>query len=176
MSDSDSLAVQLFVGTGAIAALAVAMTQGGWTQKWFVRGMFALAAALAAAAIFWRVINPYIAPVGSLLSAAANNRLVWFAVGCALGSLVSYRFRAKKAFVGKVTADPMPKDFLVEFDNETGRVSTKFADDSPAVFIRLKVVNQTGRTIRGCKDFSLESAAPMHSATSFLRAIQNTYR
>ena len=47
MLQGDELAVQLFIGAAAINALSVAMTQAGWTHKWFVRGMFALTFILA---------------------------------------------------------------------------------------------------------------------------------
>ena len=35
----DELSVQLFIGAAALTALSVAMTQAGWTHKWFVRGI-----------------------------------------------------------------------------------------------------------------------------------------
>lgn len=77
----DELSVQLFIGAAALTALSVAMTQAGWTHKWFVRGMFALAALLSVSSIGWPLIQTRIPAINDALQAAASSRIGWFFVG-----------------------------------------------------------------------------------------------
>jgi hypothetical protein len=77
----DALAVQLFIGATAVSALSVAMTQAGWTQKWFVAGMFGLAAVLAAASIGWPSFEDHAPLVNVALQKVALSRVAWFFAG-----------------------------------------------------------------------------------------------
>lgn len=94
MSESDILAVQLFIGSLAAATTAVAMTQAGWTHKWFVRGMFLLAAGLAAAAIFWPRIGPKMSRVDDLLVEVSGSRITWFLIGASLTTFFFLRSKS----------------------------------------------------------------------------------
>jgi hypothetical protein len=53
----DALSVQLFIGAAAISALSVAMTQAGWTHKWFVWSMFGVAILLTLTSVDWPVFQ-----------------------------------------------------------------------------------------------------------------------
>ncbi len=77
----DALAVQLFIGAAALTALSVAMTQAGWTHRWFVRGMFALAAFLTIACVGWPYFESRIPLISDALQAVALSRIGWFFVG-----------------------------------------------------------------------------------------------
>jgi hypothetical protein len=77
----DALAVQLFIGAAALSALSVAMTQAGWTHRWFVRGMFALAVLLAIACAGWPYFESRIPAIGDALQAMAETRVAWFFAG-----------------------------------------------------------------------------------------------
>src|SRR5450631_1507969 len=89
----DALAVQLFIGSGAVAALSVAMTQAGWTQKWFVRAMFGLAVLLAIAFIGW----PYFEDREPLIAAWSFMGIVSvFALAMAVVIVVVLGDKAKR--------------------------------------------------------------------------------
>jgi hypothetical protein len=77
----DELSVQLFIGAAALTALSVAMTQAGWTQRWFVRGMFALAALLTIACVGWPYFESRIPLISDALEVVALSRVGWFFVG-----------------------------------------------------------------------------------------------
>jgi hypothetical protein len=77
----DELSVQLFVGAAALTALSVAMTQAGWTHKWFVRGMFGLAGILSITCIEWPYFEAHIPLVSGALLAVASTRIGWFFIG-----------------------------------------------------------------------------------------------
>jgi hypothetical protein len=77
----DELSVQLFIGAAALTALSVAMTQAGWTHKWFVGGMFALAALLSISSIGWPYLQTRIPIISDALQAVAAGRIGWFFVG-----------------------------------------------------------------------------------------------
>jgi hypothetical protein len=77
----DGLSVQLFIGAAALTALSVAMTQAGWTHKWFVRGMFALAALLSISSIGWPFLQTRIPMINDALQSVASGRIGWFFVG-----------------------------------------------------------------------------------------------
>jgi hypothetical protein len=77
----DQLAVQLFIGAAAFTALSVAMTQAGWTHRWFVRVMFGAAMMLAIASIGWRYFESRIPFINDLLQTAAASRITWFFMG-----------------------------------------------------------------------------------------------
>jgi hypothetical protein len=77
----DSLAVQLFIGAAAISALSVAMTQAGWTHKWFVVGMFGLAAILAVASLGWPYFESRTPRISETLQAIVAARVAWFFSG-----------------------------------------------------------------------------------------------
>jgi hypothetical protein len=97
MLQGDDLTVQLSIGGAALTLLGVAMTQAGWTHKWFVRSMFALAALLAIACIGWRYIETRIP--AEWLSYFA--RQIWFlcllagVFGFTLGSWVNNKLRSR---------------------------------------------------------------------------------
>jgi hypothetical protein len=74
----DDLTVQLFVGGTAVAVLSVAMTQAGWTHKWFVRSLFVVAALLIVVAIFWKSIEGAIPKIGPIASDVAGSSVSWF--------------------------------------------------------------------------------------------------
>jgi len=77
----DELSVQLFIGAAALTALSVAMTQAGWTHRWFVRGMFALATLLTAASVGWPYFQSRIPLISDALQVAASSRAGWLLVG-----------------------------------------------------------------------------------------------
>ena len=77
----DELAVQLFIGAAALTALSVAMTQAGWTHRWFVRGMFALAAFLTVACVGWPYFESRIPLINEALQTVALSRIGWFFIG-----------------------------------------------------------------------------------------------
>ena len=56
---------------------AVAVTQAGWNYRLFVRGMFALAVALAACAIFWRRIAPQVPALDETFVVIAYSPMTW---------------------------------------------------------------------------------------------------
>src|SRR6266436_523827 len=115
MSDSDLLSVQLFFGSLAAGALGIAMTQAGWTHRWFVRGMFVLSAGLAACAIFWPEIAPAAPSIESALAFVVSSRIAWFLVG----ALVVATFLPQKHKL------PWPRTIVrmfLERDSETDRV------------------------------------------------------
>jgi hypothetical protein len=96
MSESDILSVRLFIGALAATAAAIAMTQAGWTHKWFVRGMFSLSFGLAAMAIFWPHIGPKVPPIDGLLVELAGTRIAWFLFGVGLTAFSCMRIRSVK--------------------------------------------------------------------------------
>jgi hypothetical protein len=131
MSESDILAVQLFIGSLAAGAAAVAMTQAGWTHKWFVRGMFLLAAGLAAMAIFWPRIGPKVSRIDDLLVEVAGSRIAWFLIGAVLATFFFLRSKSFGAegtvaissvsikhglYVGEILAgfDKLREDYVIE--------------------------------------------------------------
>jgi hypothetical protein len=77
----DALAVQLFIGAAALTALSVAMTQAGWTHKWFVRGMFGLAALLTMTSVGWPYFEIRIPFLADALQSIASTRIAWFFMG-----------------------------------------------------------------------------------------------
>jgi hypothetical protein len=81
MLQGDELSIQLFIGAAAISALTVAMTQAGWTNRWFIRGMFALAALLATATIGWRYFDSRIPFINAALQTVVVSRTAWFFIG-----------------------------------------------------------------------------------------------
>jgi hypothetical protein len=81
MLQGDALAVQLFIGAAAISALSVAMTQAGWTHKWFIGGMFGLAALLSVASIGWPYIEGRTPLINDALQTASLSRIAWFFAG-----------------------------------------------------------------------------------------------
>jgi hypothetical protein len=77
----DELSVQLFIGAAALTALSVAMTQAGWTHKWFVRGMFGLAGILSVICVGWPYFETRTPMVSGALLAVASTRIGWFFIG-----------------------------------------------------------------------------------------------
>jgi hypothetical protein len=100
----DELAVQLFIGAAALTALSVAMTQAGWTHKWFVRGMFGLAGLLTVASVGWPFFQTRIPLLNEVLQAIASSRVGWLAVGVVPafvgGMLLSDSLRGKRETPG----------------------------------------------------------------------------
>jgi hypothetical protein len=77
----DSLAVQLFIGAAAISALSVAMTQAGWTHKWFVGSMFGFSAFLTGTSIGWPYLETQIPTINAALQTLVQTRTAWFFAG-----------------------------------------------------------------------------------------------
>lgn len=80
MLTGDDLTIQLFILASAVAILGVAVTQAGWTHKWFVRSLFAAAAALAILAFYWKPIREAHPEIGPPASDIAGNSVSWFAL------------------------------------------------------------------------------------------------
>jgi hypothetical protein len=74
----DDLTIQLFIGASAVATLGVAVTQAGWTHKWFVGSLFVIAAALALLAVFWKPIRDAHPEIGPVASEVAGSSISWF--------------------------------------------------------------------------------------------------
>ncbi|HUZ72258.1 MAG TPA: hypothetical protein VMU87_04675 [Stellaceae bacterium] len=128
MSDSDILAVQLWIGAAAIAVLAMAMAAAGWKHKYFIRGLFALVGLLALVAIFWREIMPIIPDAaGGFVASLANSRLAWFITFvCGTGTIwFIAKMRARKPELENPGNDawednmPLMKIYNRKFVNET---------------------------------------------------------
>lgn len=81
MLQGDALSIQLFIGATAINALSVAMTKAGWTNRWFVRGMFVLAALLFGATVGWPYIDRRIPLLNEVLQTVVASRSAWFLIG-----------------------------------------------------------------------------------------------
>ena len=78
MLTGDDLTIQLFIGASAIAVLGVAVTQAGWTHKWFAWSLFVIAATLALFAVFWKPIRDAHPAIGPVASEVAGNSISWF--------------------------------------------------------------------------------------------------
>ena len=94
MPGDGSLEVQLFIGSLAAAAAALAMAQAGWTHRWFVRGMFAVAIILAATAVGWPKISPHAPEIDAWISNVTDSRLAWFVIGIVLGLVTGFAIGA----------------------------------------------------------------------------------
>jgi hypothetical protein len=101
MLQGDDLSVQLFIGSLAVNALGVAMTQAGWTHRWFVRGMFVLAALLGIGGLGWRYVEARIPLLDGPLQVAASSRTVWFVSGIVpaliVGMMINDLLRSRRA-------------------------------------------------------------------------------
>ncbi len=140
MSDSDILAAQLFIASLAAGALAVAMTQAGWTHRWFVRGMFALAAVLAALAVFWRQVAPFVLPFDEFLSAIAASRSAWFLIGASLSAVA---LSAAAFWQRKLNA---PRDDLEIVFEQTDRFIRRNAERGITQYLA-GIRNNTSKTV-----------------------------
>jgi hypothetical protein len=87
----DELSVQLFIGAAAISTLSVAMTQAGWTHKWFVRTMFGVAVLLSCASVGWPYFGSRIPAISGGLQAMAETRIVWFFAGVVPALVIGMR-------------------------------------------------------------------------------------
>lgn len=81
MLQGDALSIQLFIGAAAISALSVAMTQAGWTNRWFIWGMFLLATLLFGATVGWPYLEGRIPLITDALRTIVSSRVVWFVTG-----------------------------------------------------------------------------------------------
>jgi hypothetical protein len=117
MLQGDALAVQLFIGAAAISALTVAMTQAGWTHRWFVGGMFGLGALLAMASVGWRYIETRLPLINDALQTVAQSRAAWFLSGVVpaliAGMLINDLLRLRRESHVKVPPGWLPL-FLAE--------------------------------------------------------------
>jgi hypothetical protein len=167
MSEGDG-AVQLFVVTLVATGVIFTMMQTGRRYKWSARAIILVALALAAGAIFGVTMGPFASPVGSLLG-PAGGAAAWFLAGAAISALVTWaiamrRFGgASSAAATAAEAAARAGNLTVGYDTRTGRVATSFADGTPAVFIRLKVSNHTGRTAHGCRAHLIGVGRPVAS-------------
>lgn len=81
MLQGDALSIQLFIAAAAISALSVAMTQAGWTNRWFIWFMFLLAALLFGATVGWPYMESRIPLINQALLTIVSSRIVWFVTG-----------------------------------------------------------------------------------------------
>ena len=109
VSDSDLLAIQLFIASLAAGFLWLAITQAGWTHRLFVISMFALSTLLAVVAGFWRNIAPLVPPIDNFFSSVATSRITWFALG-ALFSIVVW------SSIRSISLRSRKPDFILEKD------------------------------------------------------------
>jgi hypothetical protein len=116
----DALTVQLFIGGAALTFLGIAMTQAGWTHKWFVRGMFSVAALLTVASLGWPYFESRIPLISDALQAIASSRIGWLFVGIIPafvgGMLLSDYLRRRGETVSEMSLTPKEKndlDFLL---------------------------------------------------------------
>jgi len=100
MLQGDALSIQLFIGAAAISALTVAMTQAGWTNRWFIWGMFGLAALLSGATVGWPYFDSRIPLLSEALQTIVSSRIAWFFMGIipalVAGMLVSDSLRQQR--------------------------------------------------------------------------------
>jgi hypothetical protein len=100
MLQGDALSIQLFIAAAAISALSVAMTQAGWTNRWFIWGMFGLAALLFAATAGWPYFDSRIPLINDALRTIVSSRLAWFFMGIipalVAGMLISDSLRRRR--------------------------------------------------------------------------------
>lgn len=78
MLTGDDLSIQLFIAGTAIAVMGIAVTQAGWTHKWFVWSLFVIALGLGLCAIYWRQIREANPEIGAWASGIAGNSVSWF--------------------------------------------------------------------------------------------------
>jgi hypothetical protein len=140
----------MLVATGVFFATM----QTALNPKRSIRAIVLVAMALAAGAIFGAAAWPFAPPVGSFL-AAAGGPAAWFLLGAAISAILTWAI-AKRRFdpgagPGAEKAAARTGNLTIGYDTRTGRVAASFADNTPVVFIRLKVSNHTGRTARGCR-------------------------
>jgi hypothetical protein len=81
MLQGDALSIQLFIGAAAISALSVAMTQAGWTNRWFIWAMFGIAALLFGATAGWPYFDGRIPLLNEALQTIVSSRIAWFFMG-----------------------------------------------------------------------------------------------
>ncbi len=113
----DALAVQLFIGAAALTALSVAITQAGWTHRWFVRAMFGTAALLSISCIGWPYFETRIPLINDALQAVALSRISWFFVGIVPafigGAILSDALRRRRE-ITKTSIRWMPVSFAMD--------------------------------------------------------------
>src|SRR3954466_11247881 len=101
MLQGDALSVQLFIAAAAINALSLGATQAGWTNRWFIRGMFGLSALLFAATFAWPYLEGRLPMINAALQTTVSSRTVWFFTGMipavVVGMFVSERVRRRRA-------------------------------------------------------------------------------
>jgi hypothetical protein len=121
MLQGDALAVQLFIGAAALNVLSVAMTQAGWTHRWFVWGLFGLSALLATLSITWGHVETAIPSLNTFLSVLASSRITWvfagiipaFILGARLHGSVRERRRKEEWVPAYVAAMEFTKPHLI---------------------------------------------------------------
>ena len=140
------------------------MIQPAAHDKRSARGIILLAALLAAIAIVWPMIIGWLAPLPSF-TPAVPSAIAWFVIGAVMSALVTWsvvtqRVQPEAAAVAPPNPMPPPPNLTVGFESTSGRVRTVFADGTPAVSIRLKVSNHTGRTVQNCRAFLVGIGRP----------------
>ena len=78
MLQGDDLTIQLFIAATAIVVLGVAVTQAGWTHKWFVRSLFLSAAILILCALLWKQIAEKLPHLAESMDAITKAPISWF--------------------------------------------------------------------------------------------------
>ena len=164
MFDGDTV-VRLFAGTLAASGVFFAMIQPSSRDAWAAPSIILLA---AAAAILAPMTSPYLAALGPLVW-SARAPLGWIASSAVVSAAVTWWIAGRRLqtatipAVGSPAAATRPANLTIAFDTKTGRARTAFADGTPAVFIRLKVSNHSGRTARGCRAFLVGVGRPAES-------------
>jgi hypothetical protein len=138
MLQGDALAVQLFIGAAALNVLSVAMTQAGWTHRWFVGGLFGLSVLLAALSVSWAHVETAIPGLNAFLSLLASRRITWVFAGIVPAFILGIRSndflrksRKKEHWVSPyVAVMDFTKPHLIanlsSYENQLGELSEKW--------------------------------------------------
>ena len=161
MSDSDLLAIQLFIGATAIAAAAVAVTAAGWTHRYFIRAMSLLTAVLALCALFYRSIVEMLPVVGRSLELIAGNSVAWFIVfGLTIISILVLDFAARVGWFRKEDREDLTEIAGKSFRDEIVVIDGKFFNNCTfrKVTIRYRGghFHFTGSKFRGVNRFETQ--------------------
>lgn len=111
MLTGDDLSTQYFVGGAAITILGIAMTQAGWTHSMFIRGMFALGAALVICAIFWKPLTETFPRISEIANPVGSSGLGWLTLlSIGLGTIFLLDYKARIRAVAARDDRPLNPD------------------------------------------------------------------